>query len=447
MLRATCAWLEREGAGKAAVTYKLRDWLFSRQRYWGEPFPVIWVDGAPKVLPEQMLPVRLPDSADFKPTGSTEGPLANLKDWMNTTDPATGKPAKRESNTMPQWAGSCWYYLRFLDPKNPERLVDPAKEKYWMPVDLYVGGAEHAVLHLLYARFWHKVLYDIGIVSTKEPFRKLFNQGMILAFSYRDDAGKYHEPDKVTQREGHHFAGDIAVTRKIEKMSKSRFNVVNPDDIVAEYGADSLRLYEMFMGPLEMTKPWQTSAVHGMRHFLERAWRLVCEDDTPDGPRLVDVAPDQRLLRLQHKTVRAVTEGIENLRFNSSIARLMELVNALTPMEKRPRSVVQSLVLLLAPFAPHLCEELWRVLGHRESLAYAHWPVFDPDLARDEQREYVVQLNGRVRHRIVADAEMGTDTLLALVKADPRVKELLASKHIVKEIAIPGRLVNFVVRE
>ena len=316
-----------------------------------------------------------------------------------------------------------------------------------MPVDLYVGGAEHAVLHLLYARFWHKVLYDIGIVSTKEPFGKLFNQGMILAFSYRDAAGRYYEPEKVIEREGHHFAGDMPVTQKIDKMSKSRFNVVNPDDIVEAYGADSLRLYEMFMGPLEMTKPWQTSAVHGMRHFLERAWRLVCDDDAPISARLVDVAPDPQLLRLQHKTVRAVTEGMESLRFNTSIARLMELVNALTPMEQRPRSVVRSFVLLLAPFAPHLCEELWRVLGHGESLAYVPCPSFDPDLASDDQREYIIQLNGRLRHKIVADADMPADALMSLVKSDRQVKELLAGKTIVKEIAVPGRLVNFVVRD
>jgi leucyl-tRNA synthetase len=445
---AAIAWLVARGAGHAQVQYHLRDWLFSRQRYWGEPLPILHrADGSVVALPDDALPLLPPELVDYKPTATGEPPLARTPHWVRTSDPATGAPALRETNTMPQWAGSCWYYLRFLDPHNDRAIVDPGKERYWMPVDLYVGGAEHAVLHLLYARFWHKVLYDIGITSTKEPFRKLFNQGMILAFSYRDAAGKYYEPEKVMQREGHHFAGDIAVTQKIEKMSKSRFNVVNPDDIVATYGADSLRLYEMFMGPLEMTKPWQTSAVHGMRHFLERAWRLVCEDDTPNSPRLVDVAPDRRLLRLQHKTVRAVTEGIENLRFNTSIARLMELVNALTPMEKRPRSVVQSLVLLLAPFAPHLCEELWRVLGHGESLAYAPWPIFDPDLGRDEQREYVVQLNGRIRHTIVADAELGTDTLLALVKADRRVKELLAGKQIVKEIAVPGRLVNFVVRE
>jgi leucyl-tRNA synthetase len=445
---AAIAWLEARGAGHAQVQYHLRDWLFSRQRYWGEPLPILHLaDGSVVALPDDALPLLPPELEDYKPTPTGEPPLARAPQWLRSTDSATGAPALREINTMPQWAGSCWYYLRFLDPHNDRTIVDPAKERYWMPVDLYVGGAEHAVLHLLYARFWHKVLYDIGIVSTKEPFRKLFNQGMILAFSYRDAAGKYYEPAKVIQSEGHHFAGNIPVTQKIEKMSKSRFNVVNPDDIVAAYGADALRLYEMFMGPLEMTKPWQTSAVHGMRHFLERAWRLVCDDDAPISQRLVDVAPDPRLLRLQHKTVRAVTEGIENLRFNTSIARLMELVNTLTPLEQRPRSVVQSLVLLLAPFAPHLCEELWRVLGHGKSLAYAPWPIFDPDLASDDQREYVVQLNGRIRHKIVADADIAADTLLALMKADRRVKELLAGKEIVKEIAIPGRLVNFVVRE
>ena len=445
---AAIAWLEARGAGRAQVQYHLRDWLFSRQRYWGEPLPILHrADGSVVALPDDALPLLPPELEDYKPAPTGEPPLARATHWVRTTDQATGAPVRRETNTMPQWAGSCWYYLRFLDPHNELAIVDPAKERYWMPVDLYVGGAEHAVLHLLYARFWHKVLYDIGVVSTKEPFRKLFNQGMILAHSYRDAAGKYYEPQKVTQREGHHFAGDIAVTQKTEKMSKSRFNVIDPDDIVEAYGADSLRLYEMFLGPLEMTKPWQTSAVHGMRHFLERTWRLVCDNGAHISPRLVDVEPDLSLLRLKHKTIRAVSEGIENLRFNTSIARLMELVNALTPLEQRPRSVVQSLVLLLAPFAPHLCEELWHILGHGESLAYAPWPSFDADLASDDQREYVVQLNGRIRHKIVADADMTAATLLALMKADGRVKELLAGKEIVREIAVPGRLVNFVVRE
>jgi leucyl-tRNA synthetase len=445
---AAIAWLEARGAGHAQVQYRLRDWLFSRQRYWGEPLPILHrADGSVVPLPDDALPLLPPEIEDYKPTATGEAPLARAPQWVRTTDPATGAPAFRETNTMPQWAGSCWYYLRFLDPHNDRALVDSVKERYWMPVDLYVGGAEHAVLHLLYARFWHKVLYDIGVVSTKEPFRKLFNQGMILGFSYRDAAGKYYEPEKVIERQGHHFAGDVPVTQKIEKMSKSRFNVVNPDDIVEAYGADSLRLYEMFIGPLEMTKPWQTSAAHGMRHFVERAWRLVCDDDAPISPRLVDAAPDPQLLRLQHKTVRAVTEGIESLRFNTSIARLMELVNALTPMAQRPRSVLRTFVLLLAPFAPHLCEELWRVLGHGESLAYAPWPNFDPDLASDDQREYVVQLNGRIRHKIIADADLPADTLLARVKADRQVQALLAGKNIVKEIAVPGRLVNFVARD
>jgi leucyl-tRNA synthetase len=445
---AAIAWLEARGAGRAHIQYRLRDWLFSRQRYWGEPLPILHrADGSVGALPDDALPLFPPELEDYKPTATGEPPLARARQWLRLTDPATGAPALRETNTMPQWAGSCWYYLRFLDPHNDVAIADPAKERYWMPVDLYVGGAEHAVLHLLYARFWHKVLYDIGIVSTKEPFRKLFNQGMILAFSYRDAAGKYYEPEKVAKREGHHFFGDVPVSQKFEKMSKSRFNVVNPDDIVATYGADSLRLYEMFMGPLEMTKPWQTSAVHGMRHFLERTWRLVCDDDAPISPRLVDVEPEPWLLRLQHKTVLAVTEGIESLRFNTSIARLMELVNTLTPLEQRPRSVVQGLVLLLSPFAPHLCEELWRVLGHSGSIAYAPWPIVDPDLVSDAQREYVVQLNGRTRHKVIASADIATDTLLALIKADERVKELLAGKKIVREITIPGRLVNFVVRE
>jgi leucyl-tRNA synthetase len=350
---AAIAWLEARGAGHAQVQYRLRDWLFSRQRYWGEPLPILHrADGSVVPLPDDALPLLPPELEDYKPTATGEPPLARAPQWVRTTDPVTGELALRETNTMPQWAGSCWYYLRFLDPHNDRVLVDPVKERYWMPVDLYIGGAEHAVLHLLYARFWHKVLYDIGIVSMKEPFRKLFNQGMILAFSYRDAAGKYYEPEQVTERDGRHYAGDMPVTQKIDKMSKSRFNVVNPDDIVEAYGADSLRLYEMFMGPLEMTKPWQTSAVHGMRHFLERAWRLVCDDDAAVNPRLVDIAADPQLLRLQHKTVRAVTEGIESLRFNTSIARLMELVNALTPMEQRPRGVVTSAVLLLAPFTP-----------------------------------------------------------------------------------------------
>ena len=330
----------------------------------------------------------------------------------DTTDPSTGLPALRETNTMPQWAGSCWYYLRFADPKTIDALIAPAKEKYWLPVDLYVGGAEHAVLHLLYARFWHKVLFDIGVVSTKEPFQKLFNQGMILAFSYQDRAGKYHRTDEVVERDGQWFAGQTAVTQQIEKMSKSRFNVVNPDEVIDAYGADSMRLYEMFMGPLDVAKPWQMSGVAGVSRFLNRAWRIVVNDEDALSAQVLDVEPTPDIVRLQHKTIRSVTEELEALRFNTAIARLMEMSNALLALERKPRVVVETFVLLLAPFAPHLAEELWSILGHEASLAYAPWPGFDPVLAQDERREYAVQVNGKLRHKVIADAGLSADGLL-----------------------------------
>jgi len=317
-----------------------------------------------------------------------------------------------------------------------------------MPVDVYVGGPEHTVLHLLYARFWHKVLYDIGVVSTKEPFRKLFNQGMVLAFSYRDESGRYYEPDQVVERDGKHYSGDLDLSRQVEKMSKSRFNVVNPDDVVAEYGADSLRLYEMFMGPLEVAKPWQTSGLIGVRRFLERAWRIVCDDNDMLHPLILDSSDcPQVLLRLRHKTVRSVTEDIEGLRFNTAIARLMEMANALTHSLVRPREVVETFVKLLAPFAPHVAEELWGKLGYDGTLAYASWPNFAPDLSLDESYEYVVQINGKVRHRFRGETGLDAMTLIAAAKAEPQVSALLEGRNVTKEIAIPGRLVNFVVQE
>jgi leucyl-tRNA synthetase len=350
---------------------------------------------------------------------------------------------------MPQWAGSCWYFLRFIDPKNQDALIDPVKERYWMPVDLYVGGAEHAVLHLLYARFWHKVLYDIGVVSTKEPFQRLFNQGMILAFSYRDANGKYLEPESVTQVDGKPFFNGQEVVQQVEKMSKSRLNVVNPDDMVREYGADSVRLYEMFMGPLDATKPWQTSGVAGVRRFLNRSWRLLCgEDDAVDTQAVIDAEPELKIAAALHKTIAAVTEDIDALHFNTAIARLMELVNVLTPLETRPRSVVETFVLLLSPFAPHIAEEMWAKLGHGKTLAYEAWPVADPVLvnAAIEQQEYPVQINGKLRARVLAAPRLAGDDLLVAVKADPDVQRLLGNAVVVKEIVIPGRLVNFVVR-
>ena len=398
-------WLEEKDLASRRVQYRLRDWLFSRQRYWGEPIPVLHrADGSIVPLPEDALPLLPPELDDYRPTASGEPPLARAESWVKTTDPRSGAPAWRETNTMPQWAGSCWYYLRFIDPRNDKALVDPEKERYWMPVDLYVGGAEHAVLHLLYARFWHKVLYDIGAVSTKEPFQKLFNQGMILAFSYRDGSGRYHEPEKIIQTGGKFFADGVEAEQQIEKMSKSRFNVVNPDEVVGEFGADSMRLYEMFMGPLDVTKPWQTAGVAGVRRFLNRAWRLVCNDDDAEAiEHITDTAPDRQLGSLLHRTIASVTDDIENLRFNTAIAKLMELVNALTPMPQRPRVVLESFVLLLSPFAPHIAEEMWSKLGHKVSLAYEPWPVADPALVNaQELQEYPVQINGKLRARVTA---------------------------------------------
>jgi leucyl-tRNA synthetase len=445
--RAVVHWLEEHEAGAAKVTYRLRDWLFSRQRYWGEPIPVLHLaDGTVVPVPEDSLPLLPPELHDYKPADGGEPPLARASNWVRTTVPGTGVPAMRETNTMPQWAGSCWYYLRFLDPHNDRSLVGPEVEKYWMPVDIYIGGAEHAVLHLLYARFWHKVLYDIGIVSTKEPFRRLFNQGMILAHSYRDAAGQYYEAGKVREEEGRYYAGNIEVQRQIEKMSKSRFNVVNTDDVVREHGADSMRLYEMFMGPLDAAKPWQMSGVSGVRRFLDRAWRIICTEDDMLQPAVQQVPASDKLLRLRHKTVAAVTEDIDALRFNTAIARLMELANALTAATVRPHESVETFVLLLAPFAPHIAEELWSKLGHHGTLANVKWPSFDPALAQDEQQEYVVQVNGRVRYRFCAVAGLDPAALVTAAKAYPQVAALLRGKIIEKEIAIPGRLVSFVVR-
>ena len=442
------SWLEERGLGRSRVQYRLRDWLFSRQRYWGEPFPVLHrADGTILLLPEDALPLLAPELDDYKPTETGEPPLARAQEWMNTSDPATGLPALRETNTMPQWAGSCWYYLRFADPDNRQAPIDPEKEKYWLPVDLYVGGAEHAVLHLLYARFWHKVLYDIGIVSTKEPFRKLFNQGMILAFSYRDEVGRYYRPDEVSEREGRWFAGERPVSRQIEKMSKSKFNVVNPDAVIDAYGANSMRLYEMFMGPLDVSKPWQMSGVAGVSRFLNRVWRIVATDGDVLNAQIRDMEPSPEIARLMHKTIRLVSEDIEALRFNTAISKLMELSNAIIALEEKPRPVVEALVLLLAPFAPHLAEELWSVLGHSGSLARAPWPSFDQALAEDERREYAVQINGKLRHKVIAAAGLSAADLVRTVRADPRVSALLDGKQVIKEVAVPGRLINFVVKE
>ena len=410
------AWLEEQGLGARKVNYKLRDWLFSRQRYWGEPFPLLkFDDGSIRIMEEDELPLTLPEVDKYEPAGTGEGPLATVTDWVEVTDPVTGKPARRETNTMPQWAGSCWYYLRFIDPRNSERAWDPEKEKYWMPVDLYLGGTEHAVLHLLYARFWHKVLYDLGLVSTKEPFAKLRNQGMILGEN-----------------------GD--------KMSKSRGNVVNPDDVIAEHGADALRLYLMFLGPLERDKPWSTTGIEGVRRFLERTWRLYCDEEDNLSPLLQDVDPDDDLLRLLHKTIHAVTTMTEDLRFNTAISQMMVFVNELTGRKVRPRAVLEPFVLLLAPYAPHLAEELWARLGHEETLAYEPWPAYDEQYLVEDTITVVVQVNGKVRDQLEVAADADADTVKAAALDSPKVRQWTEGKQIVKTIYVPGKLVSVVVK-
>jgi leucyl-tRNA synthetase len=409
------AWLAERGRGKKAINYKLRDWLFSRQRYWGEPFPILHTeDGRILGLSEDELPLRLPEVEDYRPPGTGESPLAKATDWLNVTLP-DGTKAKRETNTMPQWAGSCWYYLRYLDPKNSERGWDPAKEKYWMSVDLYIGGAEHAVLHLLYSRFWHKFLYDLGYVSTKEPFQKLINQGMVLG----EDG---------------------------QKMSKSRGNVVNPDQVIEEYGADSMRLYEMFMGPLEAMKPWSVQGVQGVSRFLQKAWRTIVDEETGELAQAVQEAePDEETIRLLHQTIRKVGNDIETFGFNTAISAMMIFVNHLAKQDVRPRSVVEPFVLLLAPFAPHIAEELWQRLGHGESLAYQPWPKCDEELAKDKQIELAVQVNGKVKDRIVVPVEMNEEQVKAKALASEKVVAALAGKPPKKVIVIKGRLVSIVV--
>lgn len=401
------AWLADNGLGEYAVNYKLRDWVFSRQRYWGEPIPVIHCPVCGTVpVPEDQLPVTLPEVERYEPTGTGESPLANIPEWLTVPCPVCGKPARRETNTMPQWAGSSWYYLRYIDPHNDKQLVDPEKERYWMPVDLYVGGAEHAVLHLLYARFWHKVLYDIGTVSTPEPFLQLRNQGMILG----EDG---------------------------EKMSKSRGNVINPDDVVREYGADTLRMYEMFMGPLEQSKPWNTRGVEGIYRFLQRVWRLSQKDLTDAG--------DAGLERLCHKTVKKVTDDIEKFRFNTAISAMMIFVNeALSAPVSR--TVLEAFIRCLSPFAPHVAEEMWQRLGHDDLVCQSPWPVYDPDLVVDETIELVVQVNGKLRARIAMPAGTPKDEALAAARGDERLARWLDSKTVVKEIYVPDKLVNFVVK-
>jgi leucyl-tRNA synthetase len=475
------AWLEELKIGQKRVNYKLRDWLFSRQRYWGEPFPILHeVDakGRPTDLVEPLsaneLPLRLPELEDYKPTGKAAPPLEKAKDWLKVT--RNGKHYVRETNTMPQWAGSCWYYLRYIDPKNDQAFCGSAKQKYWLPVDLYVGGAEHAVLHLLYSRFWHKVLYDRGHVITPEPFQRLVNQGMILGmvyYAHKDVDGnlvsaadikkgaQYQEvrvmDEDVEETDGEPFmkGANIKLLAVAEKMSKARKNVINPDEVVAEYGADSMRLYEMFMGPLEATKPWSMRGVEGVYRFLNRVWRLAI-DDRSEGMKLLpavqDAEPDKETKRLLHQTIKRVTEDLDKLSFNTAIAAMMEFTNHLTPKTERPRSVLKTFTLLLNPFAPHLAEELWHALntpGTNErqpaSLAYEPWPSYDESLLKADEVEIPVQINGKVRAKLVVPTSIDKDTLEKTALADEKVRALIEGKTIKKVIALPGKLVNVVV--
>ena len=443
------AWIEEKGIGRGTVNYRLRDWLFSRQRYWGEPFPLVTLeDGTVKAVPMTDLPVLLPVLDDYKPTPDGRPPLARAEQWVNTTDAATGKPAVRETNTMPQWAGSCWYYLRFCDPRNDQEAWAKEAESYWMPVDLYVGGAEHAVLHLLYARFWHKVLYDAGRVSTKEPFQKLFNQGMILAYSYKDANGKYYYPHQVEKRGDEWFVkdSDTCVSTQIEKMSKSRYNVVNPDEVVREYGADSMRLYEMFMGPLDREKPWTDEGVQGVHRFLKRVWTLFVAEEGGLHPRVVESGGDPALVKHVHHVVKCVTADIENLSFNTAIARMMEFVNAGQKAAAIDKSALEMFVLVLAPFAPHLAEELWERLGHADALAYEPWPSHDESLLVEDTMEVPVQVNGKLRAVVCVAKDATKDAVFEAVRAEKRVLAHTEGKTIVKEVYVPGKLVNIVVK-
>ncbi|OSH10364.1 leucyl-tRNA synthetase [Enterococcus faecalis] len=406
-------WLEENHVGKKEVSYRLRDWLFSRQRYWGEPIPVIhWEDGTTTTVPESELPLRLPVTSDIRPSGTGESPLANIDEWVNVVDPETGMKGKRETNTMPQWAGSSWYYLRFIDPHNKNEIADFEKLKRWLPVDIYIGGAEHAVLHLLYARFWHKFLYDIGVVPTKEPFQKLYNQGMILG-------------------------------ENNEKMSKSRGNVVNPDDVVAKYGADTLRLYEMFMGPLDASIAWNENGLEGSRKFLDRVWRLIVDEEGKMRDRITTIN-DGRLTKVYHQTVKKVTEDMANLHFNTAISQLMVFVNEANKVDALPYEYVEGFVQLLAPIAPHIGEELWQILGNEESLTYVPWPTYDEAALVEDEVEVVFQVNGKLRGKQNVARGLIKEELEQIAMNHEAVKEFIEGKTVRKVIAVPDKLVNIV---
>lgn len=436
-------FLEKEGCGHKAINYKLRDWVFSRQRYWGEPIPLIHCPHCGTVMvPEEELPLTLPQVSKYEPSGTGESPLVNVTDWVNCKCPKCGADAKRETNTMPQWAGSCWYYLRYIDPKNEKAFIDPEKEKYWMPVDLYVGGAEHAVLHLLYSRFWHHVLYDLGLVSTPEPFKRLVNQGMITSFAYQRKNKSLVPTDLVEERDGKYFEKETGeeLSQVIAKMSKSLKNVINPDDFIRDYGADSVRMYEMFMGPLRESKPWATNGFIGVYRFLDRIWRIATEK------KIEDIEISKPLDKLMHKTIKKVSEDTADLSFNTAISQMMVYVNELNKLEIVPKKALETLTLLLSPYTPHLAEELWEMLGHKPSVANEPWPVYEEEKTKDDEIELVIQINGKLRGRLQVSANSDKEELLNAAKNDAKIKQHLEGKTLIKEIVVPGKLVNFVVK-
>ena len=435
-------WLEERGKGHKAVNYKLRDWIFSRQRYWGEPMPLVHCPHCGTVaVPEDQLPLELPEVKKYEPTGTGESPLANVEEWVNCTCPVCGAPAKRETNTMPQWAGSCWYYLRYLDPHNDKEFASRDKVDYWMPVDLYVGGAEHAVLHLLYARFWHKVLFDLGLVNTDEPFMRLVNQGMITSFAYqRPD--KSLVPVDMVDEEGGVFTEKgtgVKLERVIAKMSKSLKNVINPDEIIKTYGADTLRMYEMFMGPLQMAKPWSTQGLQGVHRFLQKVWK-ICTKPLSDEPLPAE------LKKLLHKSIKKITDDTGTLNFNTAISQMMVLINEAGKCDVCYREMMDPFTRMLSAYAPHIAEEMWEILGNAPSVSKTKWPAFDPAFAADDTVTIPVQFSGKVREKLDLPAGLDKDALLAAVMENENVKKRLEGKTIIKTIVVPGKLVNLVVK-
>ena len=445
------AWLAENNCGKAAVNYKLRDWIFSRQRYWGEPIPLIHCPDCGTVeVPEDQLPLELPEVKSYQPTGTGESPLAGIDSWVNCKCPKCGKDARRETNTMPQWAGSCWYYLRYIDPNNEKAFADSEKVNYWMPVDLYVGGAEHAVLHLLYARFWHKVLYDIGVVNTTEPFQRLVNQGMITSFAFQRKNKTLVPVDEVEQRDdGNYYekATGEQLEQIIAKMSKSLKNVVNPDEEIKSYGADSVRMYEMFMGPLTMSKPWNTQGIIGIHRFLEKVWAI--SEKPLNNIDITGKLEDESLINLRKtfaQTIKKVTKDTDTLNFNTAISQMMIFVNELSKQESIPRAMWSDFVKVISPYAPHLGEELWEKLGNKNTIAYESWPTINEDFLKDDAKTIVVMVNGKLRGKFQAAPGADDNTLIEAAKTAEGVEKFLEGKTIVKSVVVKDKLVNFVVK-